>query len=388
VTEPSGQDLPHPGDVLVVGAGLIGTSAGLALRRAGRTVWLHDADPATARLAADLGAGAVGMPDADPTVVLVCAPPSSIAENVHRLQQIYVSATFSDVASAKTEVLLDIDAFGCDLSRFVGGHPLAGREKSGPSAAQADLFDGRPWVLCPTPETSVASLAAVKAVVRSCGASPIVTSWEEHDRAVALVSHLPQVLASAMAAQLGAADEISMALAGQGLRDMIRIAGSDPALWDQILASNAVPLLGALDGLVDDLAAVQDELRKFVANEPATRPGTPALGESVQRQVDIGTQLPRAAGLIERGRAGRARLPGKHGASRVDFSTVQVVIADRPGELARLLVASGDAGVNIEDVAIEHSPGQPVGLVELSVRPEFAQQLASALAEAGWTVHG
>ena len=85
--------------------------------------------------------------------------------------------------------------------------------------------------------------------------------------------------------------------------------------------------------------------------------------------------LPATRRLVERGRAGRARLPGKHGAARVDFSTVQVVIADRPGELARLLVACGQAGVNVEDVAIEHSPGHPVGLVELAVRPDSVAAL-------------
>jgi prephenate dehydrogenase len=225
-------------------------------------------------------------------------------------------------------------------------------------------------------------------MVEACGAVPVVLGASEHDRAVALVSHLPQLLASAMAAQLVDADEAAMALAGQGLRDLTRIAESDPALWAEILGSNADGVLAALDAVVDDLGVVQDELRRVVrVADDGDGASSVVTAESLERQVDKAVQLPGTIDLIARGRAGRARLPGKHGAARVDFSTVQVVVPDRPGELARLLVASGEAGVNVEDVTIEHSPGQPVGLVELAVRPDAVTVLADALEFGGWSVH-
>ena len=153
-----------------------------------------------------------------------------------------------------------------------------------------------------------------------------------------------------MAAQLAGADDPTMSLAGQGLRDLTRIAESDPRLWEQIVSSNAVAVLAGLDAVVDDLEVVRDELLRRVAahGAPAQLPRQEGA-ESSERQVDTLPDLPATRRLVERGRAGRARLPGKHGAPRVDFSTVQVVIADRPGELARLLVACGQAGVNVED---------------------------------------
>ncbi len=267
---------------------------------------------------------------------------------------------------------------------------MAGRERSGPAAAQVDLFDGRPWVLTPTQRTDPDGLALVRQMVEACGAIPVVVSPESHDTAVALVSHLPQLVASALAARLEDADEQALALAGQGIRDLTRIADSDPALWRGIVASNAGPILHALDGLLRDLQTVRTELASAVTAAGSTGPVASARGpssEPLERHVDIEPDLPTVASLIERGRTGRARLPGKHGAARVDFSTVQVVIPDRAGELARLLVASGEAGVNVEDVSIEHSPGHPVGLVELAVRPDAVPTLAAALQAQGWAVH-
>ena len=91
--------------------------------------------------------------------------------------------------------------------------------------------------------------------------------------------------------------------------------------------------------------------------------------------------------MLVAGNRGRALLPGKHGAAAVEYAVVPVVIPDEPGALARLFVAAGEAGVNIEDVSIEHVPGQPVGLVELSVRPDQAVELTDALQRGGWRVH-
>ena len=237
-------------------------------------------------------------------------------------------------------------------------------------------------MLTPTGEATPEAVAAVQALVLDCGAQPVVSDARGHDDAVAVVSHVPQLVASLTAARLVDAEPATLNLAGQGLRDMTRIADSDPELWSEIVAANAGPVLSVLDDLAADLDRIRSELR--------------SIGSSTRRQlhdketdrlIDIASKAPVTKALIERGNEGRGRLPGKHGAAPVEFAIVPVVVSDRPGELARLLVASGAAGVNVEDVAIEHSPGQPVGLVELAVRPEVARLLADALRADGWSVH-
>jgi prephenate dehydrogenase len=272
---------------------------------------------------------------------------------------------YTDVASVKQLPVAQARAAGCDLTCFVPGHPLAGREKHGPAAARADLFLGRTWALCPEPETSAQATETVTDLVRACGAVPLRTDAAAHDRWVALISHAPHLVAAAMAARLEAAPAQALDLTGQGLRDVTRIAAGDTALWAQILTANAAPVAEVLAAVAADLA----EAARTLAQE--------AEGEDPEKTV---------ATLLDRGQAGVARIPGKHGGAPRPFAVVQVVIPDQPGELARLFQASGAAGVNIEDVRIEHSPGLPVGVAELSVRPAEAGTLLDALEAGGWPV--
>ena len=353
-----------PGRVLVAGTGLIGTSVALALRERGTEVWLSDADEATARLAADLGAGTV-VPDlrdakgiAD--VAVLAVPPAAVAATLARTQDRAVADWYTDVASVKELPVAQARELGCDLSRYVPGHPLAGRERHGPAAARADLFLGRTWALCPLPETSPDAVEAVTALALACGADPVRADPATHDRWVALVSHAPHLVAAAMAARLApsSVSADALALAGQGLRDVTRIAAGDAGLWTQILSANAGPVAAVITAVAEDLAAAARAL------------------------ADAGD----VTGLLDRGRAGVARIPGKHGGQPRNFTVVQVVIADQPGELARLFNAAGAAGVNIEDVRIEHSPGLPVGVAELSVRPDQAGALLGAMEAGGWPV--
>ena len=366
-----------PASVIVVGTGLIGTSVALALRPQGVTVWLADSDPAAARLAADLGAGTVlpgdvpeGPPPGGPADVAVLAvPPQAVAPTLARAQAAGLARWYTDVASVKTLPVRQARAAGCDLASFVPGHPLSGRERSGPAAARADLFLGRPWVICPDPPAPAAGLAAIEALARICGAEPVQVSAAEHDRWVALVSHAPHVLSAAMAARLADASDGALSLAGQGLRDVTRIAAGDTGLWTQILAANAAPVADVLAAVAADLAAVAE-----------------ALADTAQAPSPGGPDLKVLAALLEQGGAGVARIPGKRGRPARAEAAVQVVIPDRPGELARLFQAAGEAGVNIEDIGIEHSPGLPVGVAELTVHPEAVGRLTEALAANGWPV--
>jgi prephenate dehydrogenase len=347
--------------IVVIGTGLIGTSVALALRERGAEVSLADRDPATVRLAVELGAGVPLRAGDEPADVAVLAvPPAAVAATLLDAQKRELARVYTDVASVKVRPLREAAELGCDLTCFVAGHPLAGRERSGPAAARGDLFLGRPWALCPTPESSEAAVETVTAMAKACGAQTVVVEAAEHDRAVALVSHGPHVAAVAVAARLEAAPGVALGLAGQGVRDVTRIAAGDPDLWIGILSSNALPVADVIDEVAADLAATAAALR--AGEEPAV------------------------TGLLERGGAGRRRLPGKHGDRAGAYAVVSVVIPDRPGELALLFQAAGVAGVNIEDVIIEHSPGRPVGVVELSVKPAGAQRLAEELRARGWSV--
>jgi prephenate dehydrogenase len=363
---------PAPGglqSVAVVGTGLIGTSIALALRGRGTAVWLADADPAAAKLAADIGAGEI-LPGAGPgpgplDLAVLAVPPGVVAPALAQAQAAGLARAYTDVASVKSLPVAQARELGCDMRSFVPGHPLSGRERSGPAAARAEMFLGRPWVLCPGPEVSAGALAAVTALIACCQAEPVQLTAAEHDRYVALVSHAPHVVAAAMAARLAGAEPGALALAGTGLRDVTRIAAGDPALWSQILAANAGPVAEVLAAVAAELAAAAG-----------------ALAVTAQDGAD-GKAL---AALLAEGRAGVARIPGKHGRPARDDVVVQVVIGDRPGELARLFGAAGAAGVNIEDVGIEHSPGLPVGVAELTVSRGSAARLTRALAGAGWPV--
>lgn len=351
------------GTVRVVGAGLLGASVGHALTALGIDVALADTSPAQLRLAIDYGAGRAERPDDAPGLIVVAVPPDVVADVVERELQAYPGAVVTDVASVKLEPYLTLRERGADLRRYIGSHPLAGRERGGAIAARADLFVGRPWVVCRDAETSAADLSRVEGLALDLGAMPVEMGPEEHDRSVALVSHTPQLVASLLAARFVDAPAGALGLAGQGVRDTTRIAASAPELWVQILDANAAPVVEVLDALAADLATVADALR-----EP-TSPGA-------RRTV---------ADTIRRGNRGVERLPGKHGQNR-RFEQIVVMVDDRPGQLGRLFGELGELEVNVEDLRLEHSPGAQFGLAEISVDPAAAERAVTGLTERGWRI--
>lgn len=363
------------GPVRVVGTGLLGASVGLALRAMGVDVVLHDPSRVTVMLARDLGAGRLPTPqDAPPALVVVAAPPDVTGDVVADELAAYPHAVVTDVASVKGAVLATLRAAGADLTRYVGSHPMAGSERSGPTAARPDLFVGRPWVVVGTQASAPEAVLAIRTLVTDLGATPVMLDACVHDEAVAVVSHLPQVAASLVAARLRDADPAALDLAGQGLRDVTRIAAGDPALWTAILAANAQAVLPALRATRDDLDAVVEALEQVVgADDPHALPGG-ALGT--------------LAAAVAAGNAGVARIPGKHGGARRAYDVVTVLVPDRPGELARLLADVGAAGINLEELGLEHAPRQPVGLASISVLPGLGATLEGELTTRGWKVAG
>lgn len=351
------------GTVRIVGAGLLGASIGHALTVLGVDVVLDDTSPAQLRLAIDYGAGRAAAEADDPALIVVAVPPDVTADVIERELARYPRAVVTDVASVKLEPLRILRERGVDLTHYIGSHPLAGRERGGAIAARADIFVGRPWVVCRDDETPAADLAVVEALALDLGAMPLEMSPDEHDRAVALVSHVPQLVASLLAGRFVEAPDGSLGLAGQGVRDTTRIAASAPELWVQILGANATPVVDVLDALAADLATVADALRS---------PDAPGARRAV-------------ADTIRRGNEGVERLPGKHGQNR-RFEQVVVMVDDTPGQLGRLFGELGELDVNVEDLRLEHSPGAQFGLAEISVVPHAVRRAVEGLESRGWKI--
>ncbi|KOG50646.1 prephenate dehydrogenase [Streptomyces decoyicus] len=355
---------------LVIGTGLIGTSAALALQSRGVRVFLEDHDQAQALTAAALGAGTAEAPEGPVDLAIVAAPPAHVAAALAGAIRRRVARGYIDVASVKGGPRRELEAMGCELSGYLGTHPMAGKERSGPLAATADLFEGRPWVLTPTRDGDTEVLNLALELVALCRAVPVVMDADAHDRAVALVSHTPQLVSSLVAARLRGADETAVRLCGQGIRDVTRIAASDPAMWIDILSANPGPVADVLGEIAADLDETVRSLRALESADEGKRGGGAGGIEDVLR----------------RGNAGRERVPGKHGAAPAAYEIVAVHIGDQPGELARIFADAGRAGVNIEDVRIEHATGQQAGFIQLMVEPQAVPVLTAELRERGWSI--
>lgn len=353
---------PTTGPVLVVGAGLIGTSVALALARRGVAVHLQDIDPVNAAVASSrLGSADRSQPLGEPALVVVATPPDHLVEVIGQALRAYPGAVVTDVGSVKLKPLVDLQATGADLARYVGGHPMAGSERSGPLAAAGDLFDGRTWAVTPHAACDPRAVEVVEGLVSTCGAVVVHLSPREHDLAVARISHLPHLMAALTAGLLRDAPTAHLALSGQGVRDVTRIAAGDPRLWRQIVSANAV----ALHGLLSDVRRDVDGLLAALDNGDAN-----AVEE-----------------VLVTGAAGAAAVPGKHGGPPVELVSVTVTIPDRPGALAQLFTEVGTLGVNIEDVRIDHDPARAYGLVEVDVAEPAGEALAESLRERGWAAH-
>ncbi|MCU1476175.1 MAG: prephenate dehydrogenase [Subtercola sp.] len=353
------------GPVRVVGVGLLGTSIGLGLKARGLDVILADASPTHLSIAVDYGAGRPAHEGDEPQLIVVCVPPDVTAQVVAAELAAFPHAIVTDVASVKLAPLRELRASGADVSRYVGTHPLAGAERGGPLSGRADLFLGRPWVIAAHDGISYQRGSAIDDLILDLGGSIVEMTPEDHDRSVALVSHVPQVISSLMARRLIDAPGAAVNLAGQGLRDVTRIAASDPQLWVQILGANAAPVASILSQFRVDL----DRLIK-------TLEAPEAVGASR-----------RLAEELAGGNTGVARIPGKHGLDR-RYSLLVVMVDDRPGELARLLAEIGQADVNLEDLRLEHSPGAAIGFAEIAVLPESLGRLTDWLIERGWRIAG
>ena len=342
--------------VRVVGAGLIGTSIGLALAAAKIPVEMVDIDSNNQSLASDL-TGSVQI--LEPELIVIATPLKAFSEVIEQQYQLNPNSTFMDVCSVKTEPIEKVQASKLPMSSFVPTHPMAGREVGGAESARSDLFLSRTWILTPTDQTSAASIEKAKELIELLGSTPVVLDAKDHDKAVARNSHLPQIAASLLAAQLHGSAHEWLELAGAGLRDSTRIAGSDENLWKEIIHANSGELKGLLINLQSDLTQMISSLDD-------------------QEQI---------AKLIRKGRDGRALIPGKHGGKAREYFYVPIVIDDKPGQLGAIFNECAAMSVNVEDLSIEHSPGQLNALITLALSEADAIKLSNHLSVIGWNVH-
>ncbi|MDQ4142967.1 MAG: prephenate dehydrogenase/arogenate dehydrogenase family protein [Actinomycetota bacterium] len=357
------------GPVAVIGTGLMGGSLGLALRRAEPSLAVagYDADEAMARGALERGAvtrvARTLAEAADGARLVALGVPVDQAPAVLEDLRAHLdpAAVVTDLGSAKAVVV----AHGtrCFGERFVGGHPMAGSERHGIEAADAALFEGASWILTPTTRTSPNAYSVVTEVVAAVGAQAVALEPDVHDALVARLSHLPQLVASAIVDVAASAGdrEALLGLAAAGFRDVTRIAASHPDMWVAIIRANEPAVLEALRSLRERLDVLEEDI-------------------SDGRWPDLHRWLASA-------RSARLELFAKpdYGTEPVALS---MVVPDRPGVLAEVTTAAGELGANIEDLRIMHSTEGGAGRLELVVSGrEPAELLVGELIRLGYAVH-
>lgn len=342
--------------VRIVGAGLIGTSIGLALAAKNIAVEMIDVDSRNQALAQDLTGG---VSIAEPELIILATPLRALSQVINEQYELNPNSTFMDVCSVKVVPLQKVQASKLPLKQFVGTHPMAGREVGGAESARADLFLSRSWIITPDAQTDSEAVAKVKWLIDLLGATCVQLDAVSHDAAVARVSHLPQITATLLAGSLHGVASDWLDLAGAGLRDTTRIAASDENLWKEIISSNAQEIKTLLTKLHNELGAM----------------------------IDAVDDEERIAVIMRKGRDGRNLIPGKHGGKAREYTYVPIVIDDKPGQLGAIFNECAAMSVNVEDLVIEHSPGQLNALITLALSADDAVKLSNHLSSIGWNVH-
>jgi prephenate dehydrogenase len=342
--------------VRIVGAGLIGTSIGLALAAKNIPVEMIDVDSRNQALAQDLTGG---VSIAEPELIVLATPLRALSQVINEQYELNPNSTFMDVCSVKVEPLQKVQASKLPLKQFVGTHPMAGREVGGAESARADLFLSRSWIITPNAQSDSKAVAKVKWLIDLLGATCVELDAVSHDAAVARVSHLPQITATLLAGSLHGVAPDWLDLAGAGLRDTTRIAASDENLWKEIISANSQEIKALLTNLHNELGAM----------------------------IDAVDDEERIAVIMRKGRDGRNLIPGKHGGKAREYTYVPIVIDDKPGQLGAIFNECAAMSVNVEDLVIEHSPGQLNALITLALSADDAVKLSTHLSSIGWNVH-
>jgi prephenate dehydrogenase len=357
----------------ILGVGLIGGSIGLAARRRIEGVRVSGYDPSRAALETAKERGAVdeacatleeALDGAD--VAFLCAPVAALPGLARVTLAAGGEAVVTDVGSTKRAVLEGLTASGlaeADLARFIGGHPLAGAEAAGVEHAREGLFEGATWYLTPTERTSGLLYERLYRTLSALGARPEAIAADLHDRVMATVSHLPHVLANVLATQAAGSltdDAERLPATGPSFRDATRVAGANPGLWRDILLANRDAVEAELDVFARELDRVREDLRRGDADALERWIGEARAGRRRLREAD---------------------LPGG------PITEVRVSVPNRPGIVAQLSLAIGDAGVNIVDMALYPAADMQSGAIALWVAGEgSAERVMELIGGLGYPV--
>lgn len=345
----------------VVGLGLIGGSVARALSANGWLVTGVDGNDDVSRLALDLGVVSSFEPAPDTTLAVVCTPAGVVAAVANELLAILESPDLivTDVAGVKSSIVEAIND-----PRFIGGHPMAGSEMRGLEGSRADLFTGCTWVLTPGDETSADDYARLHSILRDFGASVMALQAKDHDRMVAMASHVPHLVSGALmneASTMAESDGALLRLAAGGFRDMTRISAGDPSIWPDILFENSEAVLVGLKGIQARLGRLTSTL------------------EARDRHALL-NDLASAA-------EARRHMPGRTAESS-NLTEVRIPVPDRPGVLAEVTTLASDLQINIFDIEIAHSVEGSPGVLLLSLETSEAPAMAKALRDHGFSVGG
>ena len=345
----------------VVGLGLIGGSVARALTAGGWTVTGIDGNSDVSRQALELGIVTDTEPHSETSLVFICTPAGVVAKVAKSVLAQLTSPELivTDVAGVKASIVEAVSD-----PRFIGGHPMAGSEMRGLEGSRADLFTGCTWVLTPSEDTSADNYARLHSILRDIGASVMALQPADHDRMVAMASHVPHLVSGALmneASTMAESDGALLRLAAGGFRDMTRISAGDPAIWPDILFENAPAVLGGLRGIQDRLARLT------------------AILESGDRD-NLLQNLATAA-------EARRHMPGRTAESS-NLTEVRIPVPDRPGVLAEVTTLASNLQINIFDIEIAHSVEGSPGVLLLALEMADASTMAKALRDQGFSVGG
>jgi prephenate dehydrogenase len=343
----------------VVGLGLIGSSVALALSESGWSVTGSDHDAVVVDLALETGVIVDTELSNDVDLVVIATPAGVVADVAKEiLARVAKQALIvTDVAGVKSAIVADVPD-----PRFLAGHPMAGSELRGLAGARADLFRGCTWVLTPTSATRPETYTALHGVLRELGANVVAVAADDHDRLVAVASHVPHLLAGALmneASRVAEQDAVLLQLAAGGFRDMTRVAAGDPTIWPDVLFENRVAITQSLEALEERLAALRIALN---SDDHA------AVTADLINAASARRQLP-----------GRA-LDSEH------LAYLRVAVSDQPGVLAAVTMAASEMLVNIYDIEIAHGIEGASGTLLLAIDARQADLFSRVLSERGFQV--
>jgi len=343
----------------VVGLGLIGSSLALALRGAGWTVTGVDTDETVTNAALLAGVVSGHDPDVDVALVVVATLAGVVAKVAREILEGSSNERLivTDVAGVKGAIVSDVQD-----PRFLAGHPMAGSELRGIAGARADLFQGCTWVLTPTTATKPETYTTLHTILRELGANVVAVDADDHDRLVAVASHVPHLLAGALmneATRVAEQDAVLLQLAAGGFRDMTRVAAGDPSIWPDVLFENREAISQSLRSLEERLKSLREAL---IADD----------------RVAIASDLTQAA-------FARRQLPGR-ALNSENLAYLRVGVSDQPGVLAAVTMAASEMLVNIYDIEIAHGIEGSSGTLLLAVDARLADSFSAVLSARGYQV--